>query len=443
MSRARGEDTRVVTQPDAVPGSRERAWLVAAGAIALVATVARVHNAFAFTPLRDFDGPGHALNVFAFYQGQMPDPLSWSGFHPPLYYALGATLWHALPDSVPVHVALRLLSASAGFGAIAIAYCALRRFVPAADAAVVAAFVLCAPVMAIAMSMLGNETICALFATAALARLCAIPNEPARALSHAWPTALLAALAALSKSTGLGVVPVVALAYFGACRRNRRTGMRAVLLCVGLPALLVAPHYGRLALASGSLRAVIGGGAPSDAAGSEMAAQPPGERHLSDYLLVPSATFFAPFVEAPEMVRSVPGLLYATTWADAHGQFLPATARGVVTAAALCSLFGLVPTALMVAGAIRIARNRRAYATAFGPMLFATLLVVALLVQTWVVPRYSAVKASYLLPALLPFALALAVGVSSTRGVLRGFVRVFLLLFSAFATVVTWYGWWT
>ena len=63
--------------------------------------------------------------------------------------------------------------------------------------------------------------------------------------------------------------------------------------------------------------------------------------------------------------------------------------------------------------------------------------------QTWVVPRYSAVKASYLLPALLPFALALAVGVSSTRGVLRGFVRVFLLLFSAFATVVTWYGWWT
>jgi hypothetical protein len=76
-------------------------------------------------------------------------------------------------------------------------------------------------------------------------------------------------------------------------------------------------------------------------------------------------------------------------------------------------------------------------------MLFATLLVAALLAQTWVVPRYSAVKASYLLPALLPFALALAVGVGATRGMLRGFVRALLLLFSAFATGVTWYGWWT
>jgi hypothetical protein len=423
--------------------SSERAWTLAAAALVCAAFVARVHNAFAYPPLLDFDAAPHALNVFAFYEGRLPDPKSWAGFHPPLYFAFGALLWRILPDAIPVHVALRLLSAAAGFTALAIAWRALRRFVSPADAAVTAALVAGAPVFAIATSMLGNETTCALFATAALARLCAIPGNRALALSHAWPTALLAALAALSKSTGLAVVPVVALAYFGALRNDRRMATRAGLLCLGLPVLLVAPHYGRLVVASGSLRALISGGAPSDAAGSEMAAQPPGERQLSDYLLVPSATFFAPFVEAPEMVRSVPGLLYATTWADGHGQFLPATSRGVVTAAALCSLFGLVPTALMVAGAIRIARKRRAYAAAFGPNLFAVLLVAAFLVQTWVVPRYSAVKASYLLPALLPFALALAVGVSSTRGVARGFVRAFLLLFSAFATGVTWYGWWT
>lgn len=423
--------------------SSERAWTLVAAALVGAALIARIHNAFAYPPLLDFDAAPHALNVFAFYEGRLPDPTSWAGFHPPLYFALGALLWRILPDAIPVHVALRLLSATAGFAALAIAWRALRRFVSPADAAVTAALVAGAPVFAIATSMLGNETTCALFATAALARLCVIPSDPARALSHAWPTALLAALAAMSKSTGLGVVPVVALAYFGALRSNRRTAMRTALLCLGLPALLVAPHYGRLVVASGSLRAVIGGGTPSDAAGSEMAAQPPGERHLADYLLLPSATFFSPFKEAPEMVRSVPGLLYATTWADGHGQFLPATSRGVVMAAALCSLFGLVPTALMVAGAIRIARNRRAYAAAFAPMLFATLLVAAFLVQTWVVPRYSAVKASYLLPALLPFALALAVGVGAMRGMLRGFVRAFLLLFSAFATGVTWYGWWT
>ncbi len=426
-----------------VPDPNERAWTLAAMALVCAAFVVRIHNAFAYPPLLDFDAAPHALNVFAFYQGGLPDPKSWSGFHPPLYFAFGALLWRILPDAIPVHVALRLLSATAGFAALWIAWRALRRFVSPADAAVTAALVAGAPVFAIATSMLGNETTCALFATAALARLCAIPNERARALSHAWPTALLAALAALSKSTGLGVIAVVALAYGHAFRRDRPTALRVTLLCVALPALLIAPHYGRLAVATGSLRAVIGGGAPSDAAGSEMAAQPPGERHLADYVLLPSATFFAPFVQAPDMVRSVPGLLYATTWADGHGQFLPATSRGVVTAAALCSLFGLVPTGLMIAGAIRIERRRRAYAAAFAPMLFAALLVAALLVQTWVVPRYSAVKASYLLPALLPFAIALAVGVGVTRGMLRTFVRAFLLLFSAFATGVTWYGWWT
>ena len=432
------------TQNDATartPG--ERAWMLVAAAIVCAAFVARIHNAFAYPPLLDFDAAPHAQNVFAFYEGRLPDPKSWAGFHPPLYHAAGALLWRIMPDAIPVHVALRLLSATAGFAALALAWRTLRRFVSPVDAAVTAAVVAAAPVFAIATSMLGNETTCALFATAALARLCEIPREPSRALSHAWPTTLLAALAALSKSTALGVIPVIAIAYFRAFRRDRRTAMRAALLCLGLPTLLVAPHYGRLVVATGSLRAVIGGGAPSDAAGSEMAAQPPGERHLSDYLLVPSGTFFAPFKEAPQMLRPVPGLLYATTWADGHGQFLPATSRSVVTAAALCSIFGLVPSALMVAGAIRLARRRRDYAAAFGPMLFAALLVAAFLVQTWVVPRYSAVKASYLLPALLPFALALAVGLSTARGAMRGLLRAFLLLFSAFATGVTWYGWWT
>jgi hypothetical protein len=71
------------------------------------AVVARIHNAFAFPALADFDGPGHALNFFALYEGRLPDPASWSGFHPPLAYALGAALWHLLPDAIPVHAALR------------------------------------------------------------------------------------------------------------------------------------------------------------------------------------------------------------------------------------------------------------------------------------------------------------------------------------------------
>jgi hypothetical protein len=410
--------------------TRERAWLVAAGALAVVAVIERIHNAFAFPPLHDYDGPGHALNVFALYEGRVPDPQSWSGFHPPLAYALGAALWHVLPSGVPVHSALRLLSAAAGLGAVAIAWRALRRFVAAADAAVVAAFVLCTPVVAIATSMFGNETICALFATAALARLLVIPSETSAARRHAAATMLLAALAALAKSTGLGVVGVVGLAYPWRLRRAGAAALASTVLVLGgIAFVALAPHYGKLIWQGGSPLAVVSGGIAGAAAG-EMAQQPPGVRHVGDYFLFPSAAIFAPFKDAPSMTQSVPGLLYATVWADGQGEFLPVSERSVVAAASLGALLGLVPTVVAGIGLARILRR-------------SALLFAALLAQTWVVPRFSAVKASYLLSALLPATLALGVGVATSRSRTRAALRSVLLASAAFDTVLTWYGWWT
>jgi hypothetical protein len=421
---------------------RERAWLVAAGVLVAAAAIARVHNAFAFPSLHDYDGPGHALNVFALYEGRLPDPRSWSGFHPPLAYAIGAALWHVLPSGVPVHAALRLLSAAAGFGAVAIAWRALRRFFAAADAAVVAAFVLCAPVVAIATSMLGNETLCALFATAALARLLAIPSDPRALRRHGAITMGLAALAALTKSTGLGVVAVVGLAYLWRLRRAGAAALTSTALVLGAIALVaLAPHYGKLIWQGGSPLAVVSGGVAGAAVG-EMAQQPPGVRHVSDYLSLPVAMFFAPFKDAPAMVESVPGLLYATLWADGQGEFLPVADRNVVTAASVAALLGLVPTVVAAIGFARI-RRRPAWRDAMGgPLLFGALLFAALLVQTWVVPRFSAVKASYLLSALLPATLALGAGVATTRPRVRAALRCVLLAIGAYATFLTWYGWW-
>ena len=428
---------------DSETAPRERAWLVAAGALVVAAAIARFHNAFAFPPLHDYDGPGHALNVFALYEGRLPDPQSWSGFHPPLAYAIGAALWHVLPSGVPVHAALRLLSAAAGFGAVAIAHRALRRFFPAADAAVVAAFVLCAPVVAIAASMLGNETLCALFATAALARLLGIPSDPRAARRHGAITMGLAGLAALSKSTGLGVVGVVGLAYLW---RQRRAGAAALagtaLVLGGIACVALAPHYGRLIAAGGSPLAVVSGGVSGAAAG-EMAQQPPGVRHVADYFSFPSAVLFAPFKDAPNMVQSVPGLLYATVWADGQGEFLPASERSVVAVASLVALLGLVPTAAAGIGLARILRRAELRDAMGAPLLYAALLFAALLVQTWVVPRFSAVKASYLLSALLPATLALGAGVAMSRPRARAALRGVLLATAAFATFLTWYGWWT
>lgn len=421
----------------------ERGWLAAAGLVVGAAAAARIHNAFAFPPLEDFDGPGHALNAFALYQGRLPDPSSWSGFHPPLYPALAAALWHGLPEAVPVHAALRLLSAAAGFGALGLAWRALRRFVGPADAAVTAALVAGAPVFAIATSMLGNETTCALFVTAALARLAAAPppGDP-RAHRHFFVTMALAALAALAKSTGLLAVAVVAIA---AAWRERRAPARAWrrLAVVALPALVVlAPWYGGLVVRSGSWLAPVTGGASSIDARLAMAGQPPGTRRLADYLRVPPAALLAPFHAAPGLDRSVPGLLYATAWADGHGAFLAPPLPRVVAAAALLALGGLVPTAVALRGAWAAWRRRRALSGAGWPLGFAAALVAALLVQTWLVPYYSAVKASYLLPALLPFALLLALGLDAVRPRLRALLRGALLAYAAFAVAATWWGWW-
>ncbi len=416
---------------------------MAAAVLVLVAVAARIHNAFAYPPLRDFDAAPHALYVYSLYTGALPDPRTWAGFHPPLYYAAGALLWRVLPEAVPVHTALRLLSAAAGFGAVAIAWRALHRVVDRADAAVVAAFVTCVPVFAIATSSSATRP-AARCSRRPRSRGCSrfprrrAPRSDTRSERGCSRRARRSRRAPASAPSG--------------CRRGLRRQLRSAgagalarlaLPLVVLPALLVAPHYGRLVAATGSPLAVISGGTPSDVAGSEMAAQPPGERHLVDYVRVPTATFVAPIANAPGMFHSVPGLLWASTFADGHAQFLPVSSAAVMTAAALGSLSGLLPAGLAIVGLLAIARSRKARAVCAGPLLYGALLLAAFLVQTWAVPRFSAVKASYLLSALLPAALALGFGLATRGRTTRLVLRGALLALGAGYAALTWYGWWT
>ncbi len=428
--------------PGAVASPRAGAWSVGAALVAALALVGRAHDVASLPPLQDFDGPGHALNVVALHAGRLPDPGSWGGFHPPLYYALGALVWDLLPESVPVHVGLRAISLVAGVGLALWIWRALRRRASGEDALLVALLVFCTPVVVLATSMLGNEALCAFLVTGALARTLQ-PPPPERVLRHATGTGLWLASALLTKSTALAALPACALGYAAWLARRPRSTVAALALVVGLPLVAAAPHYVRLLEASGgNLLAVVSGGALSPAVRAEMRSQPPGERRLSDYVTLPAAAFLAPVYLAPGMTRSVPGLLYASTWADAHEHFLPASDPRVLAAEAALALGGLLPTGLALVGLARALRRPARHRELLASLLLAAGLLLALLRYTWLLPAYSAVKASYLLSAALPAAACLALGLEAVPARRRGWLRGALLALALACTLVTWRGWW-
>ena len=123
------------------------------------------------------------------------------------------------------------------------------------------------------------------------------------------------------------------------------------------------------------------------------------------------------------MMRSVPGLLYATHLVRRPGRVPARAGRSVVAAASLGALLGLVPTVLAFAGLVRIVRRPDCAPTRPPRCSSPRCSSRPFSSQTWVVPRYSAVKASYLLPALVPVSLALGIGVASRRGVPRAALR--------------------
>lgn len=422
------------------PGTRR--WLAAVLLVLAASLSTRVHDLTAFAPLHDFDGPGHAANVLALERGELPDPTSWGGFHPPLYYAIGAAVWWALPERLPVHVGLRAISMLAGIALALVAWRSLRRFVPEPDAAIAATLLFCSPVFTISSTMIGNEMLGACLVTVALARLTAIPAGSS-VLRHAAVTGLWLGAALVTKSSALVAVCAAALAYLVAARAAPRRAFAAAVLSGALSLVVASPHYVRLFHASGgSLMAVVSGAAMAEQAKAEMGSQPPGERHAGDYFSLPLATFLAPHHAAPGLVSSVPGLLYASAFADGHGEFLPGEVPSVLAAESVLALGGIVPTLLATAGLLRMLRTPRRFGRAFGPMLLGALMLAALVRYTWALPTYSAVKASYLLPAALPATLLLALGLAnlSPRG--RAAARGFCLALAAAASAVLWQGWW-
>jgi hypothetical protein len=424
------------------PGDRR--WVFLCAIVAATALGVRAYNTFAFAPLSDFDGAGHVLHTWAWYEGHAPHPGSWSGYHPPLYFMLGALSWHVLPDAVPMHMALRGLSLLFGAAALALVFGALARALPVADAAVASLLVWCVPFVAISTSMTGNETLCALLVTLLLARSQRSIGElpGARLLRAAVATGALGGLALLVKPTACAALGAVGLDWI---RRLRHTPRRMVLcVClIGVTAGVVAsPHYARLAAQSDTPFALVSAAETSPEMRETMADQPPGVRRISDYLHIPAATLLAPAYYEPGLERSVPGLLYASAWADGHDHFLDSSRPDVRAAQVALCCAGLLPTALLALGGLRVLRRPREHARWFAALVCAPLLLLAFAAYAWRFPTYAAVKPSYLLAAVLPGAYLLGLGLTAARGAMRAALRAALVVLSLGATLVMRWGWW-
>lgn len=422
---------------------RRLVWL-ARGLLAL-AFGAQLSNAFLLPALADYDAPGHALNAFALYSGRLPDPHTWSGFHPPLYYALGAALWRLTEGWLPAQAALRLVSVLSGLCAVLVVERALRRRVPAGDAALVALVAYCTPVVVIAGAMLGNEALCMALVTAVLARLAGLPGSaPRRPLRHALGTGALAALALLTKVTAVLVAPVAAAAYLAWLRPSLRRGAAAALVALALPALAAGLHFGHLMKATASGPSVVLSGSVASAeARTEMASQPPGVRRLADYLSFPIAAILRPHVTSEGLASSVPGLFYATLEADAMGAYLPAaTQPRALAAGALLATAGLLPSALALYGLLRLLRRPREHAWLLFATAYALALALAYAYYQWSIPHYSAGKASYVASALLPAAGWLALGLGGLAERAGAAARVLLLGVAVLDATLLWQGLW-
>jgi hypothetical protein len=427
-----------VARVSAAASSSRSPWVLTAAVIGVGAIAIRIHNALALAPLQDPDAAGHALNVFALHSGRLPDPTSWSGFHPPLYAALCALLWEPL-SNVPVHIVMRLLSASAGVAALAVTFVALRSVYGTSVAAVVAAFALGVPALAVATSTVGNETLATLFGTVAIAR--AISWQPGGPLwRHAALTSFWITLALLSKASAALVAAVVVAVYVVGLRRRPRLAIAAVVLLGLLPSLLAAPFYARVLGAGGDSPGsliVSGGGVAPDLA-LVMSRQPPGERRFRDYVDFPIAAFGIGSQDA--LVSSVPGLLYAAVWRDPHRVLQRRPSPTYLRAEIVVALAGLLPTVWALAGLARLVRLR--WELGWPLVLLLALLAVAKLRYVWVLPHFSGVKAVYLMQALLPLSFGLAQSIAGSEGRIRGGRAAVLLGIALGGATLTAHGLW-
>jgi hypothetical protein len=420
---ARAHDPPAQEPVPAVLTGTDRAILAASVVVATLAVCVRIHNVGAYPALNDWDGAGHAVNVVDLSEGHWPNPRSWSGSHPPLYYGMSAALWALLPDGVPIHVMMRLLTASAWVGTVALVWRVLRRLVSQVDAAVVAVVLLGVPGFMIASSMMTNDALCTFFVTAALVRLIGVPRDTMPTAGHGAMTGMLAGLAALTKAQGLAAVAAAGAWYAWRGRRDPKAALRTLVAFGVISAAVAGAHYGRLFLSlSGSTHSVIVGYA--------------GSQEKDAIATVVHAVW------REGTTHSIAWWFHTALWGDPTAVFLPPGVDGRWLAS-LVWTGGLLVIPVGVAGLIGVLTKRRDVLRAAGAaFLFGAAYTAFLLGYAVTYPYFILPKTSFMLPEALPSGIALAVGLSMCGAGARTLLRVLLLAVATGGIALTTYGWW-
>jgi 4-amino-4-deoxy-L-arabinose transferase-like glycosyltransferase len=404
--------------------------------LALAITAHYAWNAWSVTPLTGYDAPGHADYMLTILEeGRLPHPYQgWSTFHPPIYYVLGAGVWHVLEPLGPQAV----VAGIRGIGVLsllcvgAVAFALARRRAGDGVAAVAAATLLLVPCIQLTGAMIRNEALAAAFAALAIAPILSLQRNPRNAAAAA-AAGLLVGLAIATKVNAVFLLAGCAMPFF---RPNLdRRALRSALLVFGLATLIAAPVTIRNLMLTGDPLPL---NRDKPVAALSEASQVVRERRVLDYAWLDPRCLWRPSIHhvpgdppppAPHRnvdMTNVWGLTYASTWYDAFGHRIPlAFHRDGVWAGRLLALLGLIPTGAMLFGFARASSEALRWhgESDDAPLVaMAWAGLVAFVSFTYVSPTIGAPKAIYLLPVAVPATLFFVRCVQSLPAVARGVV---------------------
>lgn len=426
--------------------------LVVAGLFAL-AVLLRLHDAWVALPLSGFDGPFHAANIGIMrFQGRLPLPDDgwFASFHPPVYYAVSALAWLALPRQLDPHsvlFVLRLVNVAAEIALAGAVLASARILIPGRPwvAVYAVALVLFIPMHMGPSFLIGNEILAAAFSAIAMYLLLRSLAEP-RSRSLAALLGGVLGLAVLTKLSALVVVATCGVVLLLRAQQEadwRGPAFRNVVI-VGLTVCLVSGWY--------FVRNVLHFGTPivmqTEIASRAMKKQGYGPtRPAGDYLSFRIEMLLDPSSRSPQSKRSVWSATFASTWFDSYGTTLRVQSRWGIRFSRILFACGAILTVMTFVGSFALVRRRVHCPIPVGPgalFLLAFLTVASYVAFTYRVATFSALKGSYLSPALLAFAILSAVGLDATAGWTRHAgkaVRSFMLCFIVAATAISWVGW--
>jgi tetratricopeptide (TPR) repeat protein len=383
-------------------------WLFMA--IVVLWTTLFVNNAPILSPARGFDATEHIRYIqYLLEHHRLPSPREgWAMYHPPLYYALCATVLELAGFSTVKEgglILVRFIGLAIALAQVALVWAGLRTLFPDNErrqtvGLVVAAFL---PAQLYLSQYVTNEVLAATLVTACFCVCLRVVRSERKSMISHIALGVCAGAALLTKVTAVLAVPFlfsfIAYAAWKKGAHNRSAALKRVLVSSIACALVCGWYYTWIWKEFGTpLVSNWSAGLGFDWW------QDPGFRNAAYYLSfgeVLRAPFFSGFACFADGV-------YSTLWGDGlYGGVTAGTLRPPWNHELMAAgyLLALLPTVLVVVGAtVAVWRSIKEMDVEWLLLLgFIGLSAFAFVVMTLRVPSHAQSKAFYLLSALLPF----------------------------------------